>query len=277
MVVTSDGASAVIERAPLRIAFLDGGEVRLQQVANERAGPSPIPPVPDPEPLGGDNVPRRPSLYAPLTFTVGVQRGVEFPLYQYNGNLLTGVEGGVQHAAHDVESVAVEGDSARLVVGTSDAGRKLEVVVGPGPAGRDATRRARRVTPGDGVVAMADSFATAEGEAVPRLRRAPQPPRPARHRVLQLAAAGEHRRAARCSRSSTSCPGTEREQYLFPTGPHSAYYVQSQFFIARLRLPARPARAVAVAHGGRPRRRVAGVGRRGRRSTTSSRRATGWR
>src|SRR3712207_7700849 len=50
-----------------------------------------------------------------------------------------------------------------LVVGTSDGARKLEVVVGPGP--RAGTMRvSATVTPGDGVAAMADSFASPDGE-----------------------------------------------------------------------------------------------------------------
>ena len=229
VVVTSGGASAVIERSPLRIAFLDGaGRTRLQHVPNERGGPFPVPPVPDPEPFGTDNVPRRPALYAPLTFTVGVQRGAEHPAYIYNGNLLTGVEGGVQHAAHDVESVTVEGDAVRLVAGTSDGARKVEVVVAPGP--RPGTLRvSARPTPADGVVAMADSFASSEGEAFRGFG--------GRHNRLDQRGTSffnwlqqENTGAGFLQPVINVIPGTEREEYLFPTGPHSAYYVQSLFF-----------------------------------------------
>ena len=73
----------------------------------------------------------RPVLYAPLTFTVGVARDVEFPAAQYSGNILANATGGVEHSAHDVESVAVAGETAKLVVATSDPSRKLEVVLGP--------------------------------------------------------------------------------------------------------------------------------------------------
>nr|MDQ5807779.1 hypothetical protein [Actinomycetota bacterium] len=232
VVVTGDGAGAIVERAPFRLSFAaaDGTTV-LQQVANERAGPFPVPPLPDPEPLGADNVPRRPSLYAPLTFLVGVQRSTEYPAYQYNGNLLTGVEGGVQHAAHDVESVEVQGDAARLVVGTSDGGRRLEVVVAPGP--RAGTMRvSARVTPGDGVVAMADSFATRDGEPFRGFG--------GRHNRLDQRGTSffnwlqqENTGAGSLQPVINVVPGTEREEYLFPTGPHSAYYVQSLFFTER--------------------------------------------
>ncbi|HEV2812517.1 MAG TPA: TIM-barrel domain-containing protein [Solirubrobacteraceae bacterium] len=229
VVVTGDGASVVVERAPFRLSFAGpGGATALQEVANERAGPFPIPPVPDPEPLGGDNVPRRPSLYAPLTFTVGAARSVEYPAYQYNGNLLTGVEGGVQHAARDVESVAVEGGTAKLLVGTSDSGRKLEVVVAPGP-GRGTLRVTAKVTPGDRVVAMADSFASRDGQPFRGFG--------GRHNRLDQRGTSffnwlqqENTGAGSLQPVINVIPGTEREEYLFPTGPHSTYYVQSLFF-----------------------------------------------
>jgi alpha-D-xyloside xylohydrolase len=229
VVVGVDGASATIERSPLRIAFAGaGGATVLQQAVNERGGPFPIPPVPDPEPLGAENVPRRPALYSPLTFTVGVSRSFEYPAYQWNGNMLTGAEGGVQHAAHEVESVTVEGESARLVVGTSDAGRKLEVVVGPGP-GEGTLRLSARVTPGDGVVAMADSFASREGEPFRGFG--------GRHNRLDQRGTSffnwleqENVGAGQLQPVVNVVPGTEREEYLFPNGPHAGYYVQSLFF-----------------------------------------------
>jgi sulfoquinovosidase len=229
VIVSADGARATIDRAPFRIAFAGpDGATALEHVANERGGPFPIPPTPDPQPLGGENVPRRPSLYSPMTFTVGVQRSAEYPAYQYNGNLLTGVEGGVQHAAHDVESVEADGDAARLVVATSDPGRKLEVTVGPGP--RAGTLRVvAQVTPGDGVVAMADSFATAEGQPFRGFG--------GRHNRLDQRGTSffnwlqqENTGAGQLQPVINVIPGTGREAYLFPTGPHSAYYVQSLFF-----------------------------------------------
>jgi alpha-D-xyloside xylohydrolase len=228
VVVESAGATATIERAPFRLAIAGPDGTALEQVPNTRSGPSPIPPVPDPEPLGSDNVPRRPSLYAPLTFTVGAARTLEYPSTQYAGNLITGVEGGVQHAARDVESVAVEGDTARLVVGTSDPTRKLEVVVGPGP--RAGTLRvAARVTPDDGVVAMADSFVTRDGQPFRGFG--------GRHNRLDQRGTAffnwlqqENTGAGQLQPLINVVPGTEREQYLFPNGPHAAYYVQSLFF-----------------------------------------------
>ncbi len=229
VVVTGDGASATIERAPFRLSFAGAdGQPVLQQVGNERPGPFPVPPVPDPEPLGSDNVPRRPSLYSPLTFLVGAARSVEVPSTQYAGNLLTGFEGGVQHAAQDVESVAVEGEAAKLVVGTSDPGRKLEVLVGPGP--RAGTMRvSAKVTPGDGVAAVADSFASREGEPFRGFG--------GRHNRLDQRGTSffnwlqqENTSAGSLQPVINVVPGTEREQYLFPNGPHAAYYVQSLFF-----------------------------------------------
>ncbi|HEX2085821.1 MAG TPA: TIM-barrel domain-containing protein [Solirubrobacteraceae bacterium] len=228
VVVATDGATATIERAPLRLSFTGAdGAVALQQVPNARAAPFPIPPAPDPEPIGTDNVPRRPALYAPLTFTAGVQRSFEYPAAQWNGNVLTGVEGGAQHSARDVESVTVEGDVARLVVATSDSGRKLEVTVGPGP-GRGTIRVSARVTPDDGVVAMADSFVTREGQPFRGFG--------GRHNALDQRGTAfynwleqENVGAGQLQPLVNVIPGTEREQYLFPNGPHAAYYVQSLF------------------------------------------------
>jgi alpha-glucosidase len=229
VVVTGDGATATIERAPFRLSFAgaDGTPV-LQQVPNARPGPFPIPPVPDPDPIGAENVPRRPALYAPLTFTVGVSRSFEYPASQWNGNLLAGAEGGVQHAAHDVESVAVEGDAARLVVGTSDTGRRLEVTVAPGPRA-GMMRVSARVTPGDGVAAIADSFASRAGEPFRGFG--------GRHNRLDQRGTAffnwlqqENVGAGSLQPLINVVPGTEREEYMFPNGPHAAYYVQSLFF-----------------------------------------------
>ena len=64
--------------------------------------------------------PARPTLYAPLTFTVGGQRSAEYPAGQYVGNQLAGVEAGVQHSARDVVAAEPAGAGVRLTLSTSD-------------------------------------------------------------------------------------------------------------------------------------------------------------
>ena len=76
VVVEGDGATATVQTAPFRLSVQDAsGRTVLEQVPNQRAQPFVTPPGPDPQPGGGD-VADRPTLYAPLTFTVGVERSV---------------------------------------------------------------------------------------------------------------------------------------------------------------------------------------------------------
>src|SRR5918997_1847296 len=69
--VSTTGARAVIERAPLRIAFDRGsGTPVLQQLPNERIEPRDLPRTQDPEPFSLEREPDN-AVYAPLTFEVG--------------------------------------------------------------------------------------------------------------------------------------------------------------------------------------------------------------
>jgi hypothetical protein len=97
--VTSGEARATVTRRPFRIRFADAsGRGVLAQVPNRRSGPLLIPPTPDPEPLGTDNL-AGPSLYAPLTFTVGAQANLQYPASPWVANQLTGVQTGFQYSA----------------------------------------------------------------------------------------------------------------------------------------------------------------------------------
>lgn len=77
IVVTGDGAQAVITRSPFRIEFRDGGgRPVLGELAGDSAAPHPVPPTPHPEPSSAQLL-ARPTLYAPLTFMVGASRTVQ--------------------------------------------------------------------------------------------------------------------------------------------------------------------------------------------------------
>src|SRR3954447_13814972 len=101
IVVSEGSTSAVIDRHPFRLAFADGAAQALSEVANSGEAPQPIPPTPQPIPLGNDTE-TRPTLYAPLQFTVGSARDFQYPGTQWNGNELAGTEAGVVYSARDV-------------------------------------------------------------------------------------------------------------------------------------------------------------------------------
>src|SRR4051794_35755396 len=108
--VSGDGGRAVITRAPFALAFADRrGRVVLGEVANTGQAPMVVPPVAEQPPVVGETPPR-PSLYAPLTFTVGDQRAVQVPATQWSGDLLAEFEAGVAYSARGVTAVEVRGD-----------------------------------------------------------------------------------------------------------------------------------------------------------------------
>jgi alpha-D-xyloside xylohydrolase len=230
IVVTGDDARAVITRVPFRMRFEDGaGRTVLEQVANTGQAPQPIPPTADPEPLGTD-AQRRPTLYAPMTFTIGAERSVQYPGTQYAGNQIVGTQGGIQYSARDVVDAAPEGEGVRLVVATSDGDRQLVVVVRPDRAG--SIRVTARPTPDDGVAVMGDSFASGDGERFQGFGG----------RTNAIDQRGQEffnwleEENFGCGMTQATCdplPGGQREKYKFPGGPHGAYHVQSLFVSSR--------------------------------------------
>ncbi|MGH2951766.1 MAG: hypothetical protein ACRDKX_06970, partial [Solirubrobacterales bacterium] len=164
VVVATRHASATIEREPFRISFAGAdGRARLAEVPNTRPGPLVVPPLPDPEPLGLDNL-DGPTLYAPLPFKVGASVDLQIPAAVWAGNMLAGIEAGTMHAARDVVAARRAGPAAELELSTSDpSGRRILLRVAP--EGRRAIRVGARVTPSDGVYALGDSFTSAPGEA----------------------------------------------------------------------------------------------------------------
>ena len=219
VVVSGNGTGAVITRSPFRMTFTDGaGRTVLGEVANTGQAPFPVAPAPSPVPLGQDAL-RRPALYAPLGFTVGGRVNVQAPAGQYVGNLVTGTEAGVTYSARDVVAADPEGDGVKLTVSTSDpTGRRLLVRVGPDAAG--TVRVSVRVTPDDGVGAVADSFAAGSQDTFRGFG--------GRHNAMDQRGE-DFLNYLQQENTSEGMAGSPDDRTLFPNGRTAAYYVQSQF------------------------------------------------
>ena len=216
----------VIERAPFRITVTDGdGTTALRQVANTRAQPFLAAPSPtDPQPGGGTRATRRCS-YAPLTFTVGARDQTEYPTTPWNGNVLLNLQGGVQHSAHDVEAVQVVGEAARLTSARATRRASSSSMSRPGrgatirvSAKVDAGRRRRRAGRLRSRRARARRSAASAAATTGSTSAAPR---------SSTGSAAEHGRRAAPAGAPAPIPGGGGEEYLFPSGPHGAYYVQS--------------------------------------------------
>jgi alpha-glucosidase (family GH31 glycosyl hydrolase) len=249
--VSTTGARAVIERAPLRIAFDRGsGSPVLQQLPNERIEPQDLPRTQDPEPYSLEREPDN-AAYAPLTFEVGAEERAQWTGVYWAGDMLFSRRQGTVYAARDVLSATPNGEGVDLVVSTNDpSGRLLLVNVAPdtGPSIRVQVRPSTS----DGVISMADSFASSEAEAFRGFG--------GRHAGLNhagrklygwveqenfggpatLAQVGQLPALTEAGTPYTfeelgvppidvdALPGGRRH-YLFPGGPGGAYYVQASF------------------------------------------------
>src|SRR4051812_21779311 len=231
VVVRGAGWRVAIDRSPLRIAFADArGRARLAQVPNSGQAPLASPGTPDPVPLGNDAA-GRPTLYAPLTFTVGAARDFQYPAQQWNGNMLAGTEAGITYSARDVVGVTREGDGLRLEGSPSDpTGRRPVVEVGPGPRGSARVRVTP--TPADGVATMGDSFTAGAREAFHGFG--------GRHDALDQRGADfynwieqENLGAGSLQPGIGPLPGTGGDGYQFPNGSAAAYWIQSSFVSSR--------------------------------------------
>ena len=229
IVVRGSAAQAVITRVPFRMSFTDGrGRTVLSQASGR--GPLVVPPVPRPAPLGTEP-PRAPALYAPLTFTVGSQAGIQYPAGQWVGNQLAGTETGVQHSAVGVLAAKPHGAGVVMTLSTTDpTGRRLTVRVVPGPAG--AMRVSARPSSPGGVATMADSFSSAAGEAFRGFG--------GRHNSLDQRGSDffnwiqqQNVGAGSLGPITETTPNSGGDRYLFPNGPHAAYYVRSDFVSSR--------------------------------------------
>ncbi len=221
VVVGGAAGRVVVERSPVRLRVEDArGRAVLEQVPNERPAPLPAPGV-GPEP-GGTRNQSPPTLYAPFMFAVGSRVDVQDPGTAWEGNLLTGAEATVQHAARDVAAVRTEGDSAILELTTSDPMRRVVLTVAPdGPRFRIAAR----VTPDTGVAFTGDAFATGSDEAFHGFG--------GRHNALDQRGEElyswlneENYAPGPFGEVFKRTPGAGGDRYLFPNGPTAAYYVQ---------------------------------------------------
>ncbi len=164
VVVATKGARAVIERAPFRIAFDRGaGRPVLRQVANRRIDPVRLPLTQDPEPFSLERE-RDNAVYSPLTFEVGREQRAQWTGVYWAGDLLFSRRSGTVYSALEVIRARRTGRGAALVLSTNDpSGRVLFVSVAP-DRGRAIRVRAAPSSP-EGVMAMADSFASSRREA----------------------------------------------------------------------------------------------------------------
>lgn len=231
VVVRTARASAVVERRPLRIRFLDrGGREVLAQVPNRGAAPVTVPPVVEPQPGGGDSL-DGPALYAPFPFLVGTNQKAQYPATSWVGNMLAGFEAGTLHSARDVvAAVPYRTGGARLTVTTSDPQRRLDVTVNP--LGASTIRVRARVTPDAGVASAADSFATSPGEAFRGFG--------GRHNAIDQRGEDfygwvqqQNTDAGPFQPVANAIPGGGEARYQFPNGATAGYWVQDQFVSSR--------------------------------------------
>ena len=229
--VTGPDGSAVVERRPFRLTVRDAAGQPVLREVDDRA-PAAAVVAADPLPTGLVDAPE-PALYAPLVFTVGAERNVQYPGLFYGGNQLIGMRGGAQFAAADVIGVRSSGDGAELEVATTDpGGRRLVVTLTPEPAG--GIRVSARVTPDDGVIAIGDSFASGPGEAFHGFG--------GRHNAIDqrgqafynwIQQENQGAGALQPIPDATAPAGSGGDRYLFPNGPTAAYHVQSLFVSSR--------------------------------------------
>ncbi len=225
VVTTAGGASAVIDRAPFAMRFLDSSGRTVLQEAGASSLPFPVAPAPQLE--FGTISPPPPTLYAPLSFLVGTQSVSQTPAGQWEGTLTSVTEGGVEYSAQAVVGAQPQGDGVVLTLSTNDpSGRRLQVAVSPaGP--NDAIAVAVSPSSSANVATMSDSFSSTAGEAFHGFG--------GRHNSLDehgsefynwLEQENFSSGSAQALTSPTSPGG---DTYMFPNGPEAAYYVQSSF------------------------------------------------
>jgi sulfoquinovosidase len=162
IVAATDGGRAVIHRSPFRLAFEDSrGKVLLREVGSRPRRPPKLPSTDDPEPLAGERQEDN-ATYAPLSFELGRENLEQWNAGLWNGNVLFSRREGRVHFAREVISAHEGPDGVRLVVSSTDPSRDLIVRVGPD--GPDAVRVRARLTRGQGLITIGDSFAAGRGE-----------------------------------------------------------------------------------------------------------------
>ncbi|HME02504.1 MAG TPA: TIM-barrel domain-containing protein [Solirubrobacteraceae bacterium] len=196
IVVAGTGAGAIIDRAPFRVTYTDGGGAGVLSEV----------------PSGGESS-EGPD-YAPLSFLVGSDTPETFTENQNGGDLLSDTESGVWYSAREVVSAVTDGEGVKLTLATNDpSGRQLIVTIAPAVNG---TMRLSAV-PSDptGVAAIADSFDSSPSEAFHGFG--------GRHNSIDQHGQDFYNWV------DQENFGAGSPEVLSPDGPQAAYYVQSSF------------------------------------------------
>ncbi len=162
--VVTVSARAVVDFRPFRISFRNSaGRTVLVEAGGRRGRGVRIPTSYDPPPLGQQE-PGRDAVYAPLGFIVGHETRAQWNGSFWPGDLLFARRGGTAYQARRVTALERTRGGVRLEVATNDPdGRRLLVTVREDRGG--SIRVSARTDPSRGVIAMADSFGSAPGEA----------------------------------------------------------------------------------------------------------------
>ncbi len=225
VVAAPSGARAIVTRAPFGLRFVDaGGKTVLSEV---QTSPTPMPIAPVPQVEFGTLGPPPATLYAPLSFLVGAQAISQTPAGQWEGDLASVTETGIEYSAQSVLAARQQGDAAVLTVSTNDpTGRVLMVTIAPQGSG-DGLGVSARPLPAAGVATMSDSFRSPSGEAFHGFG--------GRHNSLDQHGSEfynwlEQENVSSGSASGLTAPAASGgDRYMFPNGPQAAYYAQSSF------------------------------------------------
>ncbi|HSD24442.1 MAG TPA: TIM-barrel domain-containing protein, partial [Solirubrobacterales bacterium] len=250
IVVSNGKARAVIDKRQFRLVFRLRGRTVLRELRPPRSTtPAPLPSTDDPEPYTLERHPDN-AVYAPLTYEVGGEVHAQWESGLWNGNTLFDRRSGTVYGARRVISAKQHGDGVRLVLATSEGGRRLVARIDPDRHG--GLRVRVRPSSTAGVITVGDSFTAAPGEGfhgfggthgtsdkrgekiyadvvqenlggsetlVPGLALFPL-----------LVSSGTSYSLAELGGvpSPTELPGGF-ERYLFPNGMNAAYYPQAEF------------------------------------------------
>ncbi|MGH8560417.1 MAG: TIM-barrel domain-containing protein, partial [Nevskiales bacterium] len=218
--------TVVVERRPFRLTLYDAaGRPVLSQVENANASPMPIAAIAEPAPGGGE-LPKSPSLYAPLTFVLGVQLLPQIPAGPWEANVLTGTATGLAFHATEVTAATATDEGAELTLATNDpSGRVLKLTLSA--ADNDGIRVRVRPEPATGVALMGDSFVAAQDDYFRGFG--------GRHNALDQRGSDflgwvmqQNAGAGMFQPIADVIPGGG-PQYLFPNGKTAAYYIAPSF------------------------------------------------
>ncbi|MFA9269151.1 MAG: TIM-barrel domain-containing protein [Baekduiaceae bacterium] len=230
VVVRTPSMSATVVRATGHLSFADASGAPLLAQVPLRGVPRRLTGV-DPKLLGFEALKDR-GVYAPFAYEVGSSRRSQFTTGIWSGNLLLGVRTGVVHGARSVIEAEAAGDGVRVVLATTEPGRRLEVLIGPDPASPAALRVQAGVTPRDRVIALGDSFVSGDDERFfgfgGRHNALSQ-----RGRTFNTWVEAQNYGAGALQPLVDAIDRQNGPAYLFPNGANAAYYPQSLFVSSR--------------------------------------------